>query len=293
MIALPPFSALALDRAEHLREDPEALARLWAQARIIGIDEDGNLALAGDDAGLAVWTSEHLGPDPADAIFLGLAGDVPWFARPAAALPGAAAWMDLRSAGTRLPAFEAGLFAYARALSLWQRRHRFCTACGGALALERAGHVGRCTACGMEHYPRTDPAVIVLVESGDRILLGRQASWPAKRWSLVAGFVEPGESLEDAARRELVEETGVPVEHCRYVASQPWPFPAALMLGFRAVARVPVPPTVGRELEDARWFSLQDILDGAASGELLLSPRISIARLLIDGWLAEHGAHVD
>lgn len=293
MSALPPFAALALDRAEHLREDPAALARLWPQARIIGLDEEGNLAL--DEAGErpAVWTGARLGDGIEQSIFLGLAGDTPWFALRGHPLPPSATWIDLRSAGVRLPAFEAGLFAYARAVALWQRRHRFCTACGGPLSLTRAGHVALCAACGMEHYPRTDPAVIVLVESGDRILLGRQPDWPAGRYSLIAGFVEPGESLEDAARRELLEETGVPVEACRYVASQPWPFPAALMLGFRARAAEPVAPRIGRELEDARWFSLDDIRAGVASGELKLSARISIARSLVDAWLAERGVSFD
>ena len=138
-----------------------------------------------------------------------------------------------------------GLLAYARALSIWRSRHRYCGACGAPLVAVRAGHALRCTngACAQESFPRIDPAIIVLVCDGERALLGRQASWPPGRYSTLAGFVEPGESLEDAVAREVFEETGVPVHDVRYHSSQPWPFPSSLMVGFQASAcRLAHPP---------------------------------------------------
>ena len=177
------------------------------------------------------------------------------------------------------------MLAQARALLHWQQRNRHCGACGHVLALAKAGWVARCAGCGLEHYPRTDPAVIVAVSDGERLLLGRQATWPAKRWSVLAGFVEPGESLEDAIAREIMEEAGVGVRDCRYVASQPWPFPGSLMIGFHATGE-PVEPVVSDELEAARWFGLAELDAAVAAGEVLLSPRLSIARHLIDEWMA-------
>ncbi len=158
----------------------------------------------------------------------------------------------------------------------------------------RAGWLGRCQSCGLDHYPRTDPAVIVAVSDGARLLLGRQAVWPARRYSVIAGFVAPGESLEQTVAREVLEETGLHVRRCRYLASQPWPFPAALMLGFAAEAE-PGEPRVGDELEDARWFDAAQIRDAIAreaapagddDGPLLSSP-ISISRWLVERWLDE------
>ena len=210
-----------------------------------------------------------------------------WFAVPHDALgdplPGR---IDLRSAAARWPPREAAALAQARGLLHWQRRNRYCGECGHPLVLAEGGWTARCDGCGLEHYPRTDPAVIVAVSDGERLLLGRQAAWPEKRWSVLAGFVEPGESLEDAIAREVMEEAGVPVVASRYAASQPWPFPTAMMIGFHAIGR-PVDPVVGDELEEARWFSLAELDAAVATGDVLLSPRISIARMLIDEWMSE------
>jgi NAD+ diphosphatase len=158
----------------------------------------------------------------------------------------------------------------------------------------RGGWLGRCTQCASEHYPRTDPAVIVAVSDGERLLLGRQASWPARRYSTLAGFVEPGETLEQTVVREVMEESGVRVLRSRYLASQPWPFPSSLMLGFIADAE-PDPPQANEELEDARWFS-RDEVGAALRGEtketgLLISPAVSISRWLIEMWYA--AGHAD
>jgi NAD+ diphosphatase len=171
----------------------------------------------------------------------------------------------------------------------WHSRHRFCGVCGSPTVSERAGYLRVCTnpACGTEHFPRTDPAVITLVTHGDAVLLGRQSRWRQGQYSVLAGFVEPGESLEETVVREVLEESGVLVGDVRYHSSQPWPFPSSLMLGFRAVA---IDPTISPdcdELEEVRWFPRAEVLGRVAEGTMLLSPKDSISRTLIDEWLAE------
>ena len=202
-------------------------------------------------------------------------------------LPGTTELRELRPLAPMLPADSASLLAYARALGLWRTRHRFCGVCGAGNVPMRAGHVMRCSRCENETFPRLDPAIIVLVTdaSGDRALLGRQAAWPAGRYSTIAGFVEPGESLEDAVVREVAEETGVQVAEVEYQSSQPWPFPSSLMLGFRAVARTEAITLRDGELEDARWFTRADI----EAGHPALPPPGAISALLIDGWFAQPG----
>jgi NAD+ diphosphatase len=207
----------------------------------------------------------------------------------APSLPDSTELRELRPLAPLLEPDAASLLAYARALVLWRSRHRFCGVCGTVNRAARAGHVMRCTneRCGHETFPRLDPAIIVLVAdaSGERALLGRQASWPQGRYSTIAGFVEPGESLEDAVIREVEEETGVQVGEVRYVASQPWPFPSSLMLGFSAVARTHEIHLRDGELEDARWFTRADI----AAGHPALPPPGSISARLIDGWFGQPG----
>jgi NAD+ diphosphatase len=199
-----------------------------------------------------------------------------------APLAGGASFEELRALSSDLPRADAGLLAYARALSFWRLRHRFCGTCGHATQPQRAGHVLVCSnpACATEIFPRIDPAIIVLVSDGERALLGRQASWPSGRYSTIAGFVEPGESLEDAVVREVREETGVDVADVRYQSSQPWPFPSSLMLGFHATASRDAQPQGGGELEDARWFTRAEV----ASGTPGLPPRTSISFQLIAAW---------
>jgi NAD+ diphosphatase len=202
---------------------------------------------------------------------------------PAAAvgLPGVR-FEELRPLAPLLEETEASLLAYARALSFWRLRHRFCGVCGSRNLPIRAGHVMHCTSagCGTDIFPRIDPAIIVLVTDGERALLGRQASWPAGRYSTIAGFVEPGESLEDAVARETLEETGVVVLESRYHSSQPWPFPSSLMLGFMASAAPGSRASGSSELEDARWFTRAQL----AAGEPLLPPPLSVAFRLIESW---------
>jgi len=200
-----------------------------------------------------------------------------------AQLPQNASFEELRPLSPLLVGEEAGVLAYARALSIWRARQRYCSVCGAATIPQRAGHSMRCSkeGCAQEFFPRLDPAIIVLVTDGERALLGRQSTWPPGRYSTIAGFVEPGESLEDAVAREVMEETGVAVTGARYDSSQPWPFPASIMIGFRAWARPGSAVKCTGELEDARWFSREEIRAGAA----LLPAAYSISHRLIATWM--------
>lgn len=291
-----PFAFLdgALDRAEHLRSDPARIAALWPTARVLLLDSEGR-ALADAEGGPRLDAGVDHAEAGDQAVLLGLEGEQAWFALPLAeaASPGLPR-IDLRSAAASWPVREATAFAQARAVLHWRARHRHCGACGGALRFERAGWLGRCDGCGLEHYPRTDPAVIVAVSDGERLLLGRQANWPPRRYSTLAGFVEPGETLEQTVAREVFEESAVRVRGCRYLASQPWPFPSSLMLGFVADAEPDEPCASDEELEDARWFG-RDEVGAALRGEtresgLLLSPRLSISRWLVEYWYEAGGS---
>jgi NAD+ diphosphatase len=212
----------------------------------------------------------------------------------------------LREAGAVLAQDEGGLVAYLAALLNWHRRHGFCAACGTASELGEAGLVRVCPRCGTQHHPRTDPVAIMLVADGDRLLLGRGPSWPPRRYSALAGFVEPGESLEEAVVREVAEESGVRAGTPRFVASQPWPFPSSLMVGFIApwVSGEPAPQE--DEIQDVRWFTRAEVEAAAAEDvdgwggspdpadpdatSLLLPPRLAIARRLIEHWLGDDPA---
>ena len=202
-----------------------------------------------------------------------------------------ASFVDLRAVGALLDRAEGALLAYARGIMHWHARHRHCGACGAPTRVEAAGHVRRCSdaSCNAEHFPRTDPAVIMLVTSGDHALLGRQRVWPAGMHSTLAGFVEPGESLEEAVAREVMEEAGVAVrpEDVCYHSSQPWPFPGSIMLGFHVEARERSLSVDAEELETAGWFA-RDFLLSEHDPEVFRLPRPdSIARRLIEDWL--HG----
>jgi NAD+ diphosphatase len=218
---------------------------------------------------------------PGEVIFLGLDEEGRAMFAVDAAEAGAGSFMDLRGAAMFLGTEEANRAAYASAMLTWHRRHRWCGACGAPTTPDWAGHLRRCAGCGAEHFPRTDPVMIVVVTAGEHVLLGRQPTWPPGMWSALAGFVEPGESLEDAVRREVREEAGVAVTEVTYHSSQPWPFPLSLMVGFAASAG-PVPPEIAvdhSELDDARWFTADEI------GALTLPPSFSIARQLVETWL--------
>lgn len=288
------FTGEPLARADALRDDVQALARLWPQARVLVLDAEGN-ALADEHGGLLPLLGQALGGGPGTAVFLGLHQEQAWFAVDSEVVPiTAPGRIDLRRAAATWTPAEASAFAFARAMQHWRSRTRYCGVCAGAIEFRRAGYVAHCPQCGNDQYPRVDPAVIVAVSDGERLLLGRQAGWPARRYSVLAGFVEPGESLEQTVVREVFEEARVRVRSSRYLGAQPWPFPGALMLGFIADAHPDVPEVDG-ELEDARWFSVEEITaarkrDGADPAHdpgPLLSPPISIARSLIEYWYAE------
>jgi NAD+ diphosphatase len=280
------FTGANLDRAPLERRRPEWLAERRADpdARSLVVSERG------------VWVDGGrllLVPPDGDAVFLGLAADRPLFATDAEPERGRPA--GLREAASELPAAETALGAYAASLLSWHRRHRFCANCGQPTEAADAGHERWCRACDAHHFPRTDPVVIVrVVDERDRILLGRQATWPAGRFSVLAGFVEPGETLEGAVRREVLEESGVHVDVPVYVASQPWPFPSSLMIGFVASAAGAEPCAGDDELAEVRWFERGEVAAAAEGrGELLLPPPFAISRSLIDSWLRDDPAGPD
>jgi NAD+ diphosphatase len=287
------FAGPYLERRAEAREDPEWIRAARADpntryligqgsAQLLKTGSEPGLALLGNEAPLVRAAADQ------DLVLFG------WFRdarlvfvdlppeRPVDLPPGTR-FEELRPLAPMLAAQDAALLAYARALGFWRARQRHCGVCGAVAAPIRAGHVLLCSnpACAEEFFPRLDPAMIVLVSDGERALLGRQTSWPARRYSTIAGFVEPGESLEDAVVREVLEETGVSVSNVRYHSSQPWPFPASLMVGFFASAAPGSEVHVGGELEDARWFTRAQI----TSGEALAPPTQSISWHLIETWL--------
>jgi len=291
----PPTNVFAgpyVDRLTPSRRDARAVADALAgpKARIVPVWRSRSLLRRSPRAAaclLEFRADLRARLDPAELILLGdfrgqLAFAAEFSDEEAPQLDPSAEFLDLRLAGGVLDHDEAGLLAYARAMISWRRRHRHCGSCGALTRAAQAGHVMACSddACGAQSFPRLDPAVIVLVTDGERALLGRQASWPAGRYSTLAGFVEPGESLEDAVRREVLEETGVEVAEPRYHSSQPWPFPSSLMLGFVATAASTGIELGDDELEDARWFTRAEI----ASGSVALPTPYSVSFRLIADW---------
>ncbi|MFO1154151.1 MAG: NAD(+) diphosphatase [Rhodospirillales bacterium] len=317
MIAPLPYTDCPLDRATHLRADPG-----WVEARrrdrgsvFVAVCRDRNL-ITGEPPRALLLRGDSEGVSPLVAseaafAFLGVSRSGPfdgaaWFAveadaqlaRPLTQATGGA-FTELRRVSGQLPAGEAAVLAYARALMHWHRRHRFCGVCGRATAVRDGGHSRLCLdpGCGTQHFPRTDPAMIVLVTrngpQGEACLLARQAGWPQGLVSTLAGFVEPGETAEAAVVREVREEVGIDVGCVRYAGSQPWPFPSSLMLAFRAVAPPGAELTLDpRELESGRWFSRDEVVRLGELG-LKLPTADSIARRLIEDWLAEADSEPD
>ena len=284
------FAGAFVDRSGELRKDADWLtdALTSPDSRFVAVWNEKFLA-GGDPAGTVLLESHQLdgAASENELIFLGIFRDNPTFAIKVdgddAPFQELGEFQDLRFLGTVLPPDEANLVAHARALVLWHASQVFCGTCGSAARPGAAGNSRICMNdnCGREIFPRVDPAIIVLVEDGDRCLLGRQQAWPEGRYSTIAGFVEPGESLEDAVRREVYEETNIRVGKVTYHSSQPWPFPSALMLGFTAEATTTDIELNDGELEDARWFTREDLLSDFPK----LPFRISIARRLVDDWL--------
>ncbi len=267
------------------RADPASLfLPLWRERSFVLPAEPAAIRLSGQQLEASCPGGDWvlLGLQAGQAVF---AVDVSAYDAPTLLAREGAAFEDLRRVGPRLPADEAALLAQARALIYWRSRHRFCPACGAATAPRRAGAMLACTGCGAHHFPRTDPAVIMAVTYGERILLGRSARFPPGMFSTLAGFVEPGESLEEAVAREVFEEVGLRVREVAYHSSQPWPFPASIMLGFTAVAESEATTLDPSEIVEARWFDRAAVAAPEQHGFSLPGPT-SIARHLIDDWLA-------
>ncbi len=275
------FAGEALDRAgPHRRDEAWLAARVADPATRVVAASAAGVIVAGERPRL--FAVDAL-PEGLELVLLGVDGEgrAVFAADPGDELPGER--RGLRDLAPVLSQAEGGMVAHAVGLLNWHRRHRFCANCGAPSVAREAGHVRVCPVCGTQHHPRTDPVVIMLVTDGDRALLGRQAQWPAGRYSALAGFVEPGESLEEAVAREVREEAGVLVAEVRYRSSQPWPFPSSLMLGFSARWAGGEPAVRDAELEDVGWFTRQAIVDG----DVQLPPPTAIARRLIDEWLGD------
>jgi NAD+ diphosphatase len=289
------FAGAFVDRFGHRREDSEWLRSALRDQRSKYIPVWGNRCLATGEplrTVLLSYSDAERYVVEEDMIFLGMFRDHPAFAfhidrlepQPFAGL---GEFHDLRYLGNELPADESNLVAHARALVIWHGTQKFCGVCGAPARTELGGNSRICDndECATTLFPRVDPAIIVLVSNGRQCLLGRQASWPDGRYSTIAGFVEPGESLEDAVRREVHEETNISVHDVRYHSSQPWPFPSSLMLGFTAQATTDNIELNDGELVDALWFTRKEL----KSGYPKLPYRLSIARRLVDDWLNAEG----
>ena len=299
------YSASPLDRIATRREDHDWIAQqlsdptslfvpVWRNRSLVrGLDDGAPEAVY--IAGAIASSLRMLGAGAsAPWAFLGTLDEVAVFALdisaaedPVPLLPESLGkFVDLRSVGWGVPRPEASVLAHARGLMHWRARHRFCGVCGGVCDVKSSGHVMQCTACEAQHFPRTDPAVIMLVHRGDRALLGHSTRFPrATMYSTLAGFVEPGETLEEAVRREVFEESGIKVGDVHYHSSQPWPFPGNIMLGFYAEGLTEDITIDPEELKDARWFSRDEMRNCEQHGFAL--PRVdSIARRLIEDWLA-------
>ena len=282
----PGFTGATFDRADHLRLDVDRVrglaaradARLLQLAVLDPVLEDGVLA----------WSSLDARDEAAELIFLGFESKTPLFAPLPWVEPGQRAWSVFGLLGQMAPA-DAALWGTARSLIEWHNRHRFCSNCGVGTALFRAGWGHNCPNCKAEHFPRVDPVVIMLAEHEGRVLLGRQPQYPPKRYSALAGFVEPGESIEEAVARELHEEAGIRVSNVRYVASQPWPFPGSLMIACIADAESDALTLDTKELEDAMWVDHSGVEAAFArdpDAPFLAPPPFAIAHTLLRHWLA-------
>ena len=307
---LPALSRFTVDRREPLRGDAERIAQLWPKARVLTVDAQGRTLVADRASRLVDRPATEFGDGPPDtAVLLGEQDGVAYWAVPQTEaetdvkapagrgwaqpeLTDEPQWLDLRSCGALLDDTGAGLFTTAVALFQWHRTAKFCAVCGGRTGAIKSGWARACEQCGREEYPRTDAAVICLVHDGaDQVLLARGEGWPEGRYSVLAGFVEAGESLEACVAREIEEEVGVVVGDIRYLGSQPWPFPRSLMVGFEAVADPTGPLRLADgEIAQARWVSRAEVRQALAEPgsvpDLLLAPNASIAYRMIHSWAA-------
>jgi len=310
------FGGGGLDRAGHLRGDPAAISRLSTQknAKAIALWRGKVLVTGGDAPTVARLPVGHKVFDVADILtaFMGMVNGAPAFAHDISGvelsdvpnpgvgffdtsevahplLPADHRFVDLRQVMAQLTPLDAELAASAKALFNWHGAHGFCAKCGQASQVSTAGWQRVCPACQTSHFPRTDPVVIMLITQGNNVLLGRSPQWPERMYSLLAGFIEPGETLESAVRREVFEEVGIKVGEVGYLASQPWPFPASLMVGCRGIALSSKITADPAEIEDAMWISREDLMDVFAgrNADIMPARRGSIAHFLLENWLAD------
>ena len=278
----PFFSGEGLDRADHLRAQPSAIAALYQSPTARELVWE-NAAPAVDEEGKLRWRPLEGAPP----LFLGFEDGEPRFSMLTDGDAPATAYAHFQLL-SMLDVGEAPLFAAAVSLANWHRRHGHCSVCGQVTEPNRGGWSRACNACGAEHYPRVDPVVIMLAEHDGRLLLGRQPHYPPGRYSALAGFVEPGESIEAAVARELKEEAGIGVGNVRYFCSQPWPFHNSLMIGAHAIALDDSLTVDANELDDARWFTRREVVDAIAQrpeASFQPPPRWAIARTLLDAWV--------
>lgn len=287
------LSRTALDRAAHRRADPRLLEHLLADpgTRVLAV-VDGSAEVLQQDGRPALALRSPLPADrTALAVFLGEDGDGTAYVavdETAADSADARDLRTLRQVGVQLDARDAGVMTTALGLLNWHRSHGHCPRCGAATQPQQGGWIRRCPADGSEHYPRTDPAVIMaVIDDDERLLLARGPQWAERRYSVLAGFVEPGESLEAAVAREVREEVGVRVADVRFLGNQPWPFPSSLMIGFTARALDTEFRLQDGEIAEARWVTREELLAELAEGTTGIAPRLSIARALIEHWLGE------
>jgi NAD+ diphosphatase len=279
-----------VDRASLRRRDPDLLVMLLkdpltrvvelvaGKARVLESDHGSALFLRSPGAPDLDRLAVFLGQDDEGTAYVGVVGDTQ---EPAPTAP----WRTLRDVGALLSDRDAGLFVTMQGLANWHVSHTHCSSCGSTTEPDQAGWIRRCTRDGTEHYPRTDPAVIMAVtDRADRLLLARSPSWPEGRFSVLAGFVEPGESLEAAVAREVLEEVGVVVEQVRYLGNQPWPFPSSLMVGFITRALDSTLRLDGDEIAEAFWVTREELREMVLDGRFALSPTVSIARRMIEHW---------
>ncbi len=279
------FDIARHDRAAHLRKD-DAWRAGEHDLRVMVIG--GEHVATHGGRGLR-WVALNEAPD-GEWMFLGINDNVRYAAVVVDRVPHEFEPVSLRALGPTLPSDDASLAVHAVGIARWHQTHTFCAKCGVHTDVAEAGHVRICPNCGTHHFPRTDPAVIMLItDGGDRALLGRQPIWPEGRFSTLAGFVEPGEALDDAVRREVMEEVGITVGTVNYAGSQPWPFPSSLMLGFFGEALSTDITVDQNEIAEARWFTREEITEMTASSELLLPPDVSISRWLLQQW---HGGEI-
>ncbi|MDZ7588247.1 MAG: NAD(+) diphosphatase [Parasphingorhabdus sp.] len=276
-----------MDRADQLRSDAEALraAMLKPSARLLKLD---GLDPVFDMTGDLAWGSLAEAAPASDFLLLGIDGNTPCFAELNGAGDAGPASPRLWQALSVLPADQAAIYATARSLVDWHARHKFCARCGNETAVAKGGWMRKCASCGGEHFPRVDPVTIMLAECQGQVLLGRQPRFPPRRFSALAGFVEPGENIEGAVARELFEEAGVKVRDVRYIASQPWPFPSSLMIACTSQCDDPALTIDETEIEEARWFTRAEVtaaMNGDPDAPFIAPPPFAIARDLLDWWL--------